>query len=178
MKGKNVDLIVWVVLEDIVNFGKVQVIFLVGKIVNVILFKGVQEGEKICLKGQGYFGMNGGLVGDVMVEICFKLYLFFEVKGVDLYLDLLIIFYEVVFGVKVCILILIGVVNFIVLENVLSGKLMCLKGKGLLIKIGGYGDFLVKLQIVLLLYGDLELEIFMKVWKEIMFYCVCGLEFD
>lgn len=177
-KGKNADLIARVTLEDIVNSGKAQVTLPAGKTVNVTLPKGVQEGEKIRLKGQGHPGANGGPAGDAMVEIRFKPHTLFEVKGADLHLDLPITLYEAVLGAKVRTPTLTGVVNLTVPENASSGKSMRLKGKGLPTKTGGHGDLLVKLQIALPPHGDPELETLMKAWKEITPYRARGPEFD
>ena len=177
-KGRNADIIARVSLEDIVNSGKTQVTLPNGKTVNVTLPKGVVEGEKIRLKGQGHPGENGGPAGDAMVEIRFKPHTLFEVKGSDLLLDLPLTLYEAVLGAKVRTPTLSGAVNLTIPANASSGKTMRLKGKGLPTKTGGHGDLLVKLQIVMPPHGDDELDTLMKAWKEITPYRARGPEFD
>eukprot|EP00903_Cladosiphon_okamuranus_P001150 g1148.t1 len=177
-KGNNADIVARVSLEDIVNSGKTQVTLPNGKTVNVTLPKGVVEGEKIRLKGQGHPGENGGPSGDAMVEIRFKPHKLFEVKGSDLHLDLPLTLYEAVLGAKVRTPTLSGAVNLTVPANASSGKSMRLKGKGLPTKTGGHGDLLVKLQIVMPPHGDDELDTLMKAWKEITPYRARGPEFD
>ncbi len=177
-KGKNADLVAAVTLEDILNSGKAQVTLPGGKTVNVTLPKGVVEGEKIRLKGQGHPGDMGGPAGDAMVEVRFKKHKLFEVKGSDLHLDLPITLYEAILGEKIRTPTLTGAVNLTVPENASSGKTMRLKGKGLPTKTGGHGDLLVKLQIMLPPHGDDELTTLMKAWKEITPYRARGPEFD
>lgn len=177
-KGANADITARVSLEDIVNSGKTQVTLPSGKTVNVTLPKGVVDGEKIRLKGQGYPGDNGGPAGDAMVEVRLKPHKLFEVKGSDLHLDLPLTLYEAVLGAKVRTPTLSGAVNLTVPANASSGKTMRLKGKGLPTKTGGHGDLLVKLQIVMPPHGDDELDTLMKAWKEITPYRARGPEFD
>ncbi|MET1414159.1 J domain-containing protein [Roseibium sp. HPY-6] len=177
-KGKNVDIVARVSLEDIVNSGKTQVTLPSGKTVNVTLPKGLEEGEKIRLKGQGHPGDNGGPAGDVMVEVRIKPHKLFEVKGSDLHLDLPLTLYEAVLGAKVRTPTLSGAVNLTIPPNTSSGKAMRLKGKGLPTKNGGHGDLLVKPQIIMAPHADNELDTLMKAWKEITPYRARGPEFD
>ncbi|GAB2185445.1 DnaJ C-terminal domain-containing protein [Roseibium sp. LAB1] len=177
-KGANAELVARASLEDIVNSGKTQVTLPSGKTVNVTLPKGVVEGEKIRLKGQGHPGENGGPAGDAVVEIRFKPHKLFEVKGSDLHLDLPLTLYEAVLGAKVRTPTLSGAVNLTVPANASSGKTMRLKGKGLPTKTGGHGDLLVKLQIVMPPHSDDELDTLMRAWKEITPYRARGPEFD
>ncbi|MES0809443.1 J domain-containing protein [Roseibium sp. SCPC15] len=178
IKGKNAEIVARVSLEDIVNSGKTQVTLPNRKTVNVTLPKGVEDGEKIRLKGQGYPGENGGPAGDAMVEVRIKPHKLFEIKGSDLHLDLPLTLYEAVLGAKVRTPTLSGAVNLTIPENASSGKTMRLKGKGLPTKNGGHGDLLVKLQIIMPPHGDDELETLMKAWKEITPYRARGPEFD
>ncbi|OJJ13326.1 molecular chaperone DnaJ [Alphaproteobacteria bacterium AO1-B] len=177
-KGANADLIAAVSLEDILNSGKAQVTLPSGKTVNVTLPKGVVEGEKIRLKGQGHPGDQGGHAGDALIEVRFKTHKLFDVKGSDLHLDLPITLYEAILGAKIRTPTLTGAVNLTIPENTSSGKTMRLKGKGLPTKNGGHGDLLVKIQIMLPPHGDDELDTLMKAWREITPYRVRGPEFD
>ncbi|WP_306149522.1 MULTISPECIES: J domain-containing protein [unclassified Roseibium] len=177
-KGANADLIAAVSLEDILNSGKAQVTLPSGKTVNVTLPKGVVEGEKIRLKGQGHPGDQGGPAGDALIEVRFKTHKLFDVKGSDLHLDLPITLYEAILGAKIRTPTLTGAVNLTIPENTSSGKTMRLKGKGLPTKNGGHGDLLVKIQIMLPPHGDDELDTLMKAWREITPYRVRGAEFD
>ncbi|EEE46646.1 DnaJ C-terminal domain-containing protein [Roseibium alexandrii] len=177
-KGANADLMAAVSLEDILNSGKAQVTLPSGKTVNVTLPKGVVEGEKIRLKGQGHPGDQGGPAGDALIEVRFKTHKLFDVKGYDLHLDLPITLYEAILGAKIRTPTLTGAVNLTIPENTSSGKTMRLKGKGLPTKNGGHGDLLVKIQIMLPPHGDDELDTLMKAWREITPYRVRGHEFD
>ncbi|MBG6206939.1 DnaJ-class molecular chaperone [Labrenzia sp. EL_126] len=177
-KGKNAEIIARVSLEDIVNSGKTQVTLPSGKTVNVTLPKGVEEGEKIRLKGQGHPGENGGPAGDVMVKIRIRPHTLYEVNGSDLHLDLPLTLYEAVLGAKVRTPTLSGAVNLTIPPNTSSGKAMRLKGKGLPNKNDGHGDLLVKPQIIMPHHSDEELETLMKAWKEITPYRARGPEFD
>ena len=178
IRGKNAEIVARVSLEDIVNSGKTQVTLPNGKTVNATLPKGVVDGEKIRLKGQGYPGENGGQPGDAVVEVRIRPHKLFEVRGSDLHLDLPLTLYEAVLGAKVRTPTLSGAVNLTIPENASSGKTMRLKGKGLPTKNSGHGDLLVKLQIVMPPHSDDELETLMKAWKEITPYRARGPEFD
>jgi len=68
---------------------------------NVKIPKGVKQGQRIRLSGQGSPGMGGGRTGDLYLEIEFKPHRFFKVEGRDLYLDLPISPWEAALGATV-----------------------------------------------------------------------------
>lgn len=63
------------------GLGKVKEI----KMFEVKILVGIDDGMWICLVGNGELGINGGLLGDLYVEIYIKLYLVFECDGDDFY---------------------------------------------------------------------------------------------
>jgi len=56
---------------------------------NVKIPKGIRQGQKIRLSGQGAPGFGGGEAGDLYLEIEFKPHALYRVEGRDLYLCLL-----------------------------------------------------------------------------------------
>ncbi len=93
--------------------------------------KGIQEGQKIRLAGQGAPGMGGGPAGDLYLEIHFKPHRWFRVEGRDLYLDLPITPWEAALGAKVPVPTLEGRVELKIPPGAQTDKKLRLKGKGL-----------------------------------------------
>jgi len=68
---------------------------------NVKIPKGVAQGQRIRLTGQGAPGIGGGPAGDLYLEIEFRPHSFFKVDGRDIYLDLPVAPWELALGATV-----------------------------------------------------------------------------
>ena len=99
--------------------------------VRVSIPKGVTEGQRIRLAGQGAPGMAGGPPGDLFLEVAFEPHAFFGVDGRNVTLELPITPWEAALGATVTAPTLGGKVDLKVPAGSQSGRKMRLKGRGL-----------------------------------------------
>lgn len=121
---------------------------LVEKTLKVKVPAGVQDGERIRLKGQGAPGLGGGPAGDVYLRIRLVPHPLFDVEGHHLVLTVPVAPWEVSLGAKVTIPTLEGDIRITVPENSQPDKRIRIKGKGLPGK-DGRGDLYVVLKVVM-----------------------------
>ncbi len=113
---------------------------------DVTIPKGVREGQRIRLAGQGAAGPNNGPRGDLYLIAHFPTDGTWERKGDDLYIDLPVSVYELVLGGDVRVPTMNGEVTMTVPAGTQSNKLLRLAGKGMpKLKTDGYGDEYVRL---------------------------------
>ena len=117
------------------------------RILNIKIPKGVREGQKIRLAGQGDPGAGRAGAGDLYLEIDFKPHPLYRAVAHDLYLDLPITPWEAALGATVKVPTPEGVVDLKVPAGSAQGKKMRLKGRGIPAKQPG--DLYVVLQIAL-----------------------------
>ncbi len=108
--------------------------------------KGVREGQRIRLAGQGAPGIGEGPAGDLYLEIAFKPHPFYRVEGKDVYLDLPVAPWEAALGGRVKVPTPGGVLDLKLPPGSNTGKKMRLKGKG--IPSREPGDFYVVLKVM------------------------------
>ncbi len=108
--------------------------------------KGIRQGQRIRLAGQGAPGIGGAPAGDLYLEVEFRPHPFYRVEGRDLYLDLPIAPWEAALGARVKVPTPGGVVDLKIPPNSKSGRKLRLKGRG--IPDSPAGDLYVVLQIV------------------------------
>jgi DnaJ-class molecular chaperone len=116
-----------------------------GKTIDLKLPKGVEDGAKIRLAGQGQQGPGG--MGDAIVSIEISPHPFFVREGNDIRLTLPITLKEAVLGAKVKAPTPDGPVMLTVPKGATSGKVLRLKGKGFTDKTGKRGDMKVMLAV-------------------------------
>jgi DnaJ-class molecular chaperone len=133
-----------------------------GKTVDIKLPKGVEEGTKVRLSGQGQPGPGGN--GDAIVTISISPHRFFVREGTDIRLDLPVSLDEAVLGAKVKVPTVDGAVMLSIPKGSSSGKVLRLKGKGFTAKNGQRGDQLVTL-LIDIPADDAELVRFVEGWK-------------
>lgn len=114
---------------------------------NVKIPKGVKEGQRIRLSGQGGSGRLGGTAGDLYLEIRFKPHPFFRAEGADISLELPVTPWEAALGLTVPTPTLGGKVELKLPPNSQSGQRLRLKGRGL--PCTPPGDQIVTLRIVI-----------------------------
>ena len=139
--------------------------------------RGVQDGQLIRLRGQGNPGIGGGTPGDALITVHVEPHPLFERDGHDLRLALPVTLYEAVLGAKIRVPTLEGSVELAVPPSSSSGRVLRLKGKGIVPETGPAGDLYVTLRIVLP-PSDLELEAFLRKRSITKPYSVRGPEFD
>jgi curved DNA-binding protein len=114
---------------------------------NVKIPKGVVEGQKIRLSGQGSPGRGGGTSGDLYLEIAFKPHPFYRPDGKDVHLTLPVTPWEAALGAKIKVPTPAGRVGLMIPAGTSNRKKLRLKGRG--IPAGVPGDFYVTTEITL-----------------------------
>ena len=148
-----------------------------GRTLDVRIPRGVEDGQIIRLRGQGNPGMGGGPPGDALITVRVEAHSLFERDRQDLRLDLPVTLYEAVLGAKVRVPTLDGSVELAIPKNSSSGRVLRLKGKGIVPEHGPPGDLYVTLKLVLP-PPDLGLETFLRERSVTTPYSVRGPEFD
>ncbi|GMQ89370.1 MAG: DnaJ C-terminal domain-containing protein [Gammaproteobacteria bacterium] len=135
---------------------------------NVKIPKGVRQGQKIRLSGQGAPGFGGGPAGDLYLEIEFNPHSVYRVEGRDLYLDLPVAPWEAALGATVKTPTPGGVVDLKIPAGLTGGKKMRLKGRGIPGKPAG--DIYVTPQITVPpATTDKARELYRKMEQELAF---------
>ena len=114
---------------------------------NVKIPKGVKQGQRIRLSGQGSPGMGGGQAGDLYLEIEFKPHGIYRVEGRDVYLDLPVTPWEAALGATVQVPTPNGTVDLKIPQGTSSGRKLRLGKRG--IPGTSPGDLYVTPQITL-----------------------------
>ena len=114
---------------------------------NVTIPKGVRQGQRIRLSGQGSPGMGGAPAGDLYLEVEFSPSGRFRAEGRDVYVDLPVAPWEAALGASVKVRTPAGTVDMKVPAGTTRGRKLRLKGRG----IPGEppGDLYVELDITL-----------------------------
>jgi curved DNA-binding protein len=110
--------------------------------------RGVTNGKRIRLAGQGGAGMNGGPPGDLFLEVRIRPHAMYQVDGKDVLLNLPITPWEAALGGKVEVPTLAGKVDLNIPAGARSGQKLRLKGRGLPVPGEAAGDQIAVLQIV------------------------------
>lgn len=98
---------------------------------NVKIPKGVKQGQRIRLSGQGAPGIGQGQAGDLYLEIEFKPHSIYRVDGHDVYLDLPLTPWEATLGANIKVPTPDGKVDMKIQPNTPGGRKMRLKGRGI-----------------------------------------------
>ena len=133
-----------------------------GRTIDLKLPKGVEDGARIRLAGQGQEGPGGR--GDAIVTIEIAAHPFYVREGKNIRLTLPVTLKEAVLGGKVKVPTPEGPVMLTVPKGSSSGKILRLKGRGFTAKDGSRGDQLVQLAVDLPA-GDEALQQFAEGWS-------------
>ena len=98
---------------------------------NVKIPKGVKQGQRIRLSGQGSPGMGGAPAGDLYLEIEFKPHSIYRVSGHDVYLDLPVTPWEAALGAMIKVPTPDGPVDLKIAEGTTNGRKLRLKARGI-----------------------------------------------
>jgi DnaJ-class molecular chaperone len=119
---------------------------LVTKKFEVAIPKGISDGQRIRLAGQGGVGLNGGANGDLYLIVKLLDDTTYKRKGDDLYVDLPVSIYDLVLGGEVKVPTMAGQVAMTIPEGTQNNRLLRLTGKGMpKVKGSGAGDQYVRL---------------------------------
>jgi curved DNA-binding protein len=114
---------------------------------NVKIPKGIRDGQKIRLAGQGGPGLGRGKNGDLFLEVEFRPDDRYHVEGDDVFLDLPVAPWEAALGAKVTVPLPLGSVDLKIPAGSNQGSRLRLKGKGIPAKQPG--DLYVVLDVQL-----------------------------
>lgn len=109
--------------------------------------KGVKQGQKIRLTGQGSAGVGGGEAGDLYLDIEFAPHALYRVEGRDVYLDLAVAPWEAALGAGIKIPTPISKLDLKIPPNSSTGSKLRLKGQG--IPGNPPGDIYVRLEVTI-----------------------------
>ncbi|MEM7523259.1 MAG: DnaJ C-terminal domain-containing protein [Pseudomonadota bacterium] len=165
LKGDDFRLDAAISLADAAKGAKARVKTPDGRMLDVAIPAGVQDGQTLRLKGQGQPGIGGADPGDALITVRIKADKIFTLQGADVHLELPISLVEAVEGAKVSAPTVDGAVALTVPAGSSSGVTLRLKGKGLPKPGGGKGDQYVKLMITLPDRMDDALKRFAKDWR-------------
>jgi len=119
---------------------------LAAKKFEVSIPKGVGDGQRIRLTGQGGAGVGGGTRGDLYLVVKLAEDPTYKRKADDLYVDLPVDLYDLVLGGEVKVPTMAGQVAMTIPEGTQNNRLLRLSGKGMpKVKGGGSGDQYVRL---------------------------------
>lgn len=166
-RGEDIAVTAAVPLATIASGGSVRIALPTGRTLDATVPPGIEEGKSIRLRGQGHPGHRGGPAGDVIVTIRYAPHPLFKAEGRDLRIDLPITLYEAVLGGKVRVTTLGGEVEMSIAPGMSGGRVLRLRGKGLLPSgEAGQGDLLATVRIVLPSAPDPELTELMRKWRD------------
>ena len=118
------------------------------KTYSVKIPKGIRNGEKIRLIGQGKKGKNGGKNGDLLIEIKIEDDNKFKLKGFDIYTDLLLTPWEAALGTRTTIKTIDDEINVYVPEGIQTGETLKIPNKGYYENKEKRGDLVAEVKVV------------------------------
>ncbi|MFZ4598592.1 MAG: DnaJ C-terminal domain-containing protein [Terrimicrobiaceae bacterium] len=144
-RGEDVEADIMVTLEEALHGSTRPISFRRGdsqkiETYTVKIPKGIREGQRIRLAGQGGSGASGGGSGDLYLRVKLQRHPDFEVDGSDLVYDLEVPAWDAVLGCEVHVPTLQGRAKLKLPPGTPSGKKLRLPGMGLPIKDGNRGD--------------------------------------
>jgi curved DNA-binding protein len=109
--------------------------------------RGVREGQRIRLAGQGEAGERGGKHGDLFLRVRLQRHPDFRVEGNDLIYDAKMMPWQAVLGTELQVPTLEGAVRLKIPPGTRSGQRFRLRGRGLPGSSGTRGDLYVEVQV-------------------------------
>lgn len=152
VKGENVETQITISLYD-AFYGlekKISLRTVDGKIktyaVNVP--KGIRNGEKIRLLGQGKEGQNGGKNGDLFITIKIENDRKFKLEGYDIHTDLLLTPWEAALGTRANVQTIDDETRVYIPQGIQSGEKIRIPGKGYQVGNGTRGDLVAEVKVM------------------------------
>ncbi|MBQ8396806.1 MAG: molecular chaperone DnaJ [Clostridia bacterium] len=92
---------------------------------------GIDDGERIALRGEGNEGRNGGAAGDLILIVSVRPHAFFERDGYNIYCEIPITVADATLGAEIEVPTLEGKQKYDIPEGTQPGTAFTLKGKGI-----------------------------------------------
>jgi curved DNA-binding protein len=147
MRGGDQEAVLELTLEEAAAGGKRRISLVDGRDFEVEIPRGVRDGQRIRLAGQGGAGPGGGPSGDLFLRVRVKPHPRFRVEGRDLYVDLPVAPWEAALGAEVPVPTLAGSLRLKVPHGSSSGRRLRLRGQGLPSTDGSAGDLYAVLAV-------------------------------
>ncbi len=103
----------------------------ISKKLEVSIPAGIDDGERIALRGQGNDGRNGGSAGDLILQVTVKPHAVFERDGYHIYCDIPLPVTDAILGAEIEIQTLDSTEKFTIPEGTQTGSTFTLRGKGI-----------------------------------------------
>jgi curved DNA-binding protein len=147
MRGGDHEAVLELSLEEAAAGGKRRISLGDGRDYEVEIPRGVRDGQRIRLAGQGSAGVGGGPAGDLFLRVRLKPHPRFRVEGRDLYVDLPVAPWEAALGAEVPVPTLERSARVKVPPGSSSGRRLRLRGQGLPGTNGSSGDLYALVEI-------------------------------
>jgi curved DNA-binding protein len=148
MRGGDREAVLELTLEEAAAGGRRRITLSDGRDLEVEIPRGVRDGQRIRLSGQGGAGAGGGPPGDLYLRVRLRPHPVFDVEGRDLYVDLPVAPWEAALGAEVPVPTLEGNARVKVPPGSSSGRRLRLRGQGLPDSAGGpAGDLYAVVEI-------------------------------
>ncbi|HBE14014.1 MAG TPA: molecular chaperone DnaJ [Clostridiales bacterium] len=109
---------------------------------------GIDDGQRVLVKGQGNGGKRGGSSGDLYVQVGVRPHPVFEREGYNLFCEVPITFAEATLGAQITVPTLEGEYKFTITEGTQSGTAFTLKNKGVqMINSRSRGDLIFQVNL-------------------------------
>ncbi len=147
-KGQDYEATLEVSLEG-AYMGSKRMITLQDEQISVTIPPGVYDGQILRVKGKGAQGRRGGEPGDLYMHVRILTDPVFEIRGHDLYCDILVPLYVAVLGGEVSVHPPKGSVTMRIPKETQNGKVLRMKGLGMPVyrKKNEFGDLYLKIII-------------------------------
>ncbi len=99
--------------------------------IEVSIPAGIDNGQRIALRGEGDEGRNGGAAGDLIITVGIKSHPTFERDGYDIYCEVPVTFAEATLGAKIKVPTLTEPVEYDMPEGTETGTQFSLRGRGI-----------------------------------------------
>jgi molecular chaperone DnaJ len=127
---------------------------------------GIDDGQKVRVRGGGDSGVNNGPAGDLIIYVRVKEHPFFRREGYDIYCEIPVKFTSAVLGDKITVPVLQGnKVTMTVPEGTQPGKVFRIKNEGVPFS-GRRGDLYVKVNIEMPVSLDKKQKELLKVFSD------------
>lgn len=102
-----------------------------SKKLSVSIPAGIDNEQRIALRGEGNAGRNGGTAGDLIIEVSVRKHAIFERDGMDIYCEVPVTFAQATMGAEIDIPTLEGTEKYTIGEGTQSGTTFTLRGRGI-----------------------------------------------
>lgn len=154
VRGEDIEADLLVTIEEALHGGSKKISFRRDgnprvETYDVKIPKGVREGQRIRLAGQGGGAGRGGAAGDLFLRVRFERHPDYRIEGTDLIFELEAPAWKAVLGCEVEVATPEGSIKLKVPAGSQPGRRFRVKGRGMPTSAGGRGDFYVQLEVEL-----------------------------